>query len=340
MTITRRGFVAGSMAVVVTRQATARPGDPCAAWTRWKRLFLASEGRVIDTDNGGISHSEGQAYGMVLATAHDDRPAFGRLWRWTRQTLRRPDGLFAWKYQPTSTGGHVADVNNATDGDLMIAWALVRAAERWEMPDLVQEALAVASAITRHLVFHEPYGPVLRPGLSGFQFPDRRIVNLSYWVWPALDAIAGVTQDGIWTRIGASGLALLRRARFGPGLPPDWLDLVGGPQVATDYSSRFGYDAVRVPLYLVWGGRDTSERLAPFVRHWSRDPIPAWTDLKTGQKGGVPAPTGLAAVAELVRARAARRPARFPCLTEREGYYSGTLLLLAQLAEQEAKFPA
>ncbi|SOD98535.1 glycosyl hydrolase family 8, partial [Caenispirillum bisanense] len=196
------------------------------------------------------------------------------------------------------------------------------------------------SAIARLLIVEEPFGLVLRPGLSGFQFPDRRIANLSYWVWPALDALASLTQDGIWSRLGGSGLDLLRNARFGPDLPPDWLDLTRGLSIATDYSSRFGYDAIRIPLYLVWGGRETDVLLAPFVRHWSRDPIPAWTDLIGGGEGGAPAPTGMAAVAELVRARFEGRPAQFPCLTERDGYYSGTLLLLARLAEKEATDPA
>jgi len=41
----------------------------------------------------GISHSEGQGYGMLLAVAADDRPTFDLLWGWTRaQLMLRNDG--------------------------------------------------------------------------------------------------------------------------------------------------------------------------------------------------------------------------------------------------------
>ncbi|SOE01966.1 glycosyl hydrolase family 8, partial [Caenispirillum bisanense] len=174
MDITRRRFVLTSMTMLAAPKH-AWSGEPCADWDLWKRMFLLPDGRVVDTDNGGITHSEGQAYGMILATAFDDQATFELVWRWTRQTLRREDALFAWKYLSTATSGAVAEWNNAADADLMIAWALLRAAERWARHDLAEEAKTVASAIARLLIVEEPFGLVLRPGLSGFQFPDRRI---------------------------------------------------------------------------------------------------------------------------------------------------------------------
>jgi hypothetical protein len=46
------------------------------AWRSYKRRFLSDQGRVIDTANGGISHSEGQGYGMLLAVAASDHETF------------------------------------------------------------------------------------------------------------------------------------------------------------------------------------------------------------------------------------------------------------------------
>ncbi len=75
---------------------------------------------VIDDGNDGISHSEGQAYGLLLAQALGDRDAFRRIEGWTQSKLAiRPDGLMAWKWQADG----VADLRNATDGDILRAWA-------------------------------------------------------------------------------------------------------------------------------------------------------------------------------------------------------------------------
>ena len=42
--------------------------DP-EAWRAYKAHFVTEAGRVVDTANKGISHSEGQGYGMLLAVA-------------------------------------------------------------------------------------------------------------------------------------------------------------------------------------------------------------------------------------------------------------------------------
>jgi endoglucanase len=95
-----------------------------AAWRDYKSRFISEQGRVIDTANGGISHSEGQGYGMLLAVAADDRAGFDALWGWTRANLMvRDDELIAWRWEPDKRPA-VADMNDAADGDLLVAWAL------------------------------------------------------------------------------------------------------------------------------------------------------------------------------------------------------------------------
>ena len=104
----------------------------CAAdndWDTFKQGFVEADGRVVDTGQARISHSEGQGFAMVFATHYDDRPTFERLWQWTQRNLQvRDDALLAWRWE--SQRG-VTDRNNATDGDLLVAWALVRASEKW-----------------------------------------------------------------------------------------------------------------------------------------------------------------------------------------------------------------
>ena len=91
-------------------------------WQAFVTRFIPAEGRVSDTGNKEISHSEGQGYGMVMATAFDDRAAFDRLWQWSKTNLQvRGDHLFAWKWEPGPA--KATDTNSASDGDILIAWA-------------------------------------------------------------------------------------------------------------------------------------------------------------------------------------------------------------------------
>jgi endo-1,4-beta-D-glucanase Y len=38
-----------------------------AEWSSYKESFVTEDGRVVDTANNGISHSESQGYGLILA---------------------------------------------------------------------------------------------------------------------------------------------------------------------------------------------------------------------------------------------------------------------------------
>ncbi|WP_239514610.1 glycosyl hydrolase family 8, partial [Klebsiella pneumoniae] len=73
-------------------------------------------------------------YGMLLAVAAGARAAFERIWGWTRANLMvRSAALAAWRWAPDHRPG-VSDMNNATDGDILVAWALTEAAEAWGEP--------------------------------------------------------------------------------------------------------------------------------------------------------------------------------------------------------------
>lgn len=113
--------------------------DGLRDWECFRERFIAPEGRVVDSGNQGISHSEGQGVGMLAAAQFNDRVTFDRLSSWTRRTLRRSsDHLHSWRYRPEAEIP-VDDPNNATDGDLLIAFALLRGADRWDDPTLRAE---------------------------------------------------------------------------------------------------------------------------------------------------------------------------------------------------------
>src|SRR5450432_3381739 len=76
----------------------------CAADTDWevfKRDFIEADGRVVDTGQGRISHSEGQGFAMLFAVRYGDRAAFDQAWQWTQRNLQvRDDALMAWRWDP------------------------------------------------------------------------------------------------------------------------------------------------------------------------------------------------------------------------------------------------
>lgn len=306
-------------------------------WQLYRNRFVTADGRVRDTANGGISHSEGQGYAMLLAVAHGDPVTFARLWRWTRDHLQvRADHLFAWKWDPAT--GDTPDPNSATDGDLLIALALARAADRWGLPEHRAAARAIARDVLGQAVRRVGQWTVLLPGPDGFVHDQVVTVNLSYWMFPALHELASVAPSPLWQRLTASGIALLRAARFGVWhLPPDWLALDQPLRPAPRHPAVFGYNAVRVPLHLVWSGLADPELLRPHLDfaddHDGRPP--ATIDLVDDTPGAEPASAGVLAILALTRWAVDGTPPRWPRLDVAADYYSASLLMLSKLAHLE-----
>ncbi len=313
-----------------------------ALWKAYAARFVTPEGRVVDDVNGGISHSESQGYGLILALAADDRDAFRRIWTWTRANLfLRRDGLASWKWQP-GPAPNVRDPNNATDGDVLIAWALIVAGDAWNEAAYATAGRRIARAVWDETVVSTRLGPVMLPAVDGFRAKDRRdgpVVNPSYWVFPALADFARAVPDRDWPRLSEAGRGLLAATRNGrTGLPPEWVSLAGdGVATAEGFPATFGYNALRVPLYLAMTAGEKREGLAPFMARWSAEgtkkPKLAVVDLETGRDLEPFADPGYRAIAALVAC--GLEGTRFPealRTAEVDHYYPATLRALALVA--------
>ena len=341
-----RIFAAFCLAVLITalpRPAPAQVGGASLTdeWLIYRDRFISADGRVLDTGNKGVSHTEGQGWAMLFAENFGDRSTFDRIWNWTRDRLRRPDdGLFSWRWDPNAKNP-VADTNNATDGDMLIAWALALAAQRWHTPAYADEARRTVAEIREKLIERVGGGLVLLPGRDGFTRKDGTVVvNPSYYVYPALAAFPRVDPSPQWERLRADGLKLLAKARFGKwGLTSDWVtvDKAGAVAPFAQLPPRFGYDAIRIPLYLIWGRAATDRQLAAEMRFWdgfADKPVPAWVDVTSGAVAPFAAPSGFQAVIDLVRARLRDKPTTPPQIGDKDDYYSASLILLAGLARR------
>ncbi|HXA20939.1 MAG TPA: glycosyl hydrolase family 8 [Acetobacteraceae bacterium] len=324
--------------------APARADAPDdAEWTSFKTRFVKDDGRVIDNANGGVSHSEGQGWGLFFAVAFDDRATFDRIHEWTRQALRRPnDSLHAWRFVPTDRPS-VRDLNNATDGDIFIATALSRAGRQWAQPAHLHAAAAITRDILSLLVRPTGSRIVLLPAVQGFETKAAIVVNPSYYVFPMIAELARLVPSAQWDRVQNDGRALIELGRFGKWeLPSDWLRInkTGAAlSPAPGWPPRFGFDAIRVPLWYTWQGLPIEAPQRAMDRYWSAfpdDTFPAWVNLETDQTAPNRAPLGMVAVAQLTRAAMGlRAKPDLPAVADAAMYYDAALILLSRLAWQE-----
>jgi endo-1,4-beta-D-glucanase Y len=257
-----------AVAGCTTTVAVEAPLDPVAAATAAGRAFLDTyvepDGRVVRRDEGGDTVSEGQAYALLIAVALGDRQRFEEVWTWTREHLRRPDGLLSWRW----AGGAVTDPNSAADADLDTARALVLAGERFADPELTAAGHELAEAVldgetvrvgTSLLETASPAPPagtaiegsglVLTAGSWSLTTPAS--VNPSYFS-PRAEALLGTaTGDSRWAELTRTQRALAWQL-VGTGLlPPDWAAVgtagaaTPGPD-PTGRPPRFGLDAARL----------------------------------------------------------------------------------------------
>jgi endoglucanase len=250
---------------------------PSADWEAYRSRFVEDSGRVIDNVNGNISHSEGQGYGLLLALAANDRMSFEKIWSFTfTELLIRDDGLASWKWDPAAKP-RVSDRNNATDGDILIAYALAKAGTAWKEPRYTNAAQKLAQAIGKHTFGREGSSVFLLPAAEGFAAGERAdgpVVNLSYWVFEAFPVLATLAPEYEWQRIWREGVTLLQQATSGRvRLPADWISIQSRMQTkpAEGFPPEFGYNSLRIPLYLLRAGMTDLEWLRALKQRWSAE---------------------------------------------------------------------
>ncbi len=324
--------------------ATAAPGPiagtlgEAALWAKYKTLFVKGDGRVIDNANGNISHSEGQGFAMIIAVGANDPATFAKLWGFAKNNLAvRKDSLFAWKWTPGVFGGKVTDSNNATDGDILIAWALLEAHQAG-FGDYRAEAFKILADV-KPLILPAPYGPIVMPAAQGFDAKAQGsiVINLSYWVFPAFKRLADLTGDTSWLELFDSGEALIAAASQNKGgLPADWTALQGRKATtAKNFANDFSYNAVRIPLYLAWANPG-SPSLRQFQANWVGRKALSQVDVTNGRATGTFADVGYRAIA--ATADCAVSSKRFPSSLKGNLdplYYPASLHLLSIMAVKQ-----
>jgi len=332
-----------SLLICLLAPAVCRPAE-AADWAAYQRAFVAPDGRVRDPNQNAASHSEGQGYGLLLAWLNDDRPAFDRILKWTADNLQvRRDALLAWSWGRRPNGAwNVIDYNNASDGDILVAYALLKAAQRWDHPPYREAGQRIVRDIRGHLALTVDGYHLIAPAYFGFNSENGQSFNMGYLVLPAFDEFARVDDEAFWRRVLMDSRSLLEKCAFSRfKLPADWVAL-GSHQTKVDQarSPFFGYEAIRVPLYLAWhGDRQRLEAFSDYL-HFVEGAgyLPRRVNLIDEAVAADEAPAGFYAVMGVCAEKLGRQAlarhlfqkAAEKIAQESEDYFSNTLFLLAR----------
>ena len=269
-------------------------------WQEFKRVFVSPDGRIIDYKNNQISHSEGQGYGLLVAQYLGEREDFDLILNWSNTNLltKPGNGLRAWSWgkRPDGSWG-ILDENNASDGDILHAWALFMAGEKWPDSTYKQQAFVILNSIRKDLI----YNGYLLPGRKGF-FTDHGVkLNLSYYIFSAFNEFArqDVKNQGLWKKLADNGHRLLLESITPEsGLPPDWLNLLPSGKMIPPYNSLFGYEAIRIPIYVAWENDPAKlEIFRPYIlKTAAAGQLPEFVNLNNGTFANTEASAGHYAV--------------------------------------------
>jgi endoglucanase len=314
-------------------------------WDAWKSSFLTAEGRVVDTlQKNGASHTEGQGYGMYLATVFRDGPAFASMYQWTERHLAvRPDALLAWRWLP-GEANPVPDRNNASDGDLFIAWALVRGASAFDNRGYLTRATEIAQDLATNCVVPMPGASdktVFLPASVGFSHATHITINPSYYMPLAMREVAAATGVSMLAVCAQHGEVLLQDLAA-DGLVPDWVDIADGRATASaTMSPNTGYEALRVPLFLIWSRLPQHNAVRRMAAVYERTVqpgvgVPTVIEPISGVVLETSGDLGYQALAGLTLCSARNTiGATIPPFSAAQPYYPATLQLFAMVAANE-----
>lgn len=301
-------------------------------YRRWSASYLR-DGRIIDWHQNGVSHSEGQGYGLLLSQAAGDRMSFEKIEGWTQAHLAtRHDHLMGWKWEPAAGP---ADWRNATDGDLFRAWALLRAERDSGWAGYRQQAIQIARDVARLCLAADPRAAdewLLLPGAEARHGKDRVLVNPSYLMSRALRELGQEADEPRLVQAADHGETLLVELATA-GFMPNWVDVSAtGFLAPQEHEMAWGYDALRVPLYLAWSDRRDHPAVQLALHLLQDAATPGHVVVAASPTGQIRAQSNMPGFLAVAAAAECRPLTSF---TTGRDYYSDTLLLLAEVALKE-----
>lgn len=219
----------------------------------YKQDYMSNAGRIMDSQRGYATTSEGQAYMLLMCLVMDDKETFDLVYNWTKNNLRRSDGLFSWLWGKSKNGEYkTLDYNSASDADIDIAFSLIAASKIWKQDSYLKEAVPIIQSIWNNETRRVGDHLVLMPGAKQVAF-EKIEVNPSYFAPNAFRLFQKYDDQHDWNELIDSSYYYLYAimAKTKTGLPPNWFIIKNdekGEEIILENSKRsdFSYDAIRV----------------------------------------------------------------------------------------------
>lgn len=231
----------------------------------YKKDYATQEGRVVDPSAGNFTTSEGQSYMLVMSLAMNDRKTFDLIYNWTKNNLRRQDGLFAWRWGKNKDGKYeIIDNNSASDADMDIAFCLVLAYEKWKDEKYLKDAIHIIRTIWNKETKYVDGHRVLIPGAAQ-NHSEIIEINPSYFSPYEFRIFQKYDKGHDWNELIDSSYYYLDKvtSMTKTGLPPNWFSIKNGQIIIEDNKrGDFSYDAIRVFLRIYFDYAKTGEKRA------------------------------------------------------------------------------
>jgi endoglucanase len=201
---------------------------------------------------------------MFFAVSYGDYKTFLLIRDWLNKNIElNKNDLYGWKWGKRADGSWgMLDLNNATDGDMWIAYSMLLAYEKWSDEAILRDAKKLIEAIKKYTIIKVAGKNLLLPSQFGFVKEDHIKLNPSYTIPFIFDKFAIYDHDEVWKALVFDSIDMFRGSAVGNlKIHPDWikLDLVTLKYDYFENESIFGFDSIRTPLFLAYQYRLTGE---------------------------------------------------------------------------------
>lgn len=249
-------------------------------YRQWSEHFVVKDGkeayvRTTNSDKKTVVLSEAQSYGMLITVEAASKGLasqedFDRLYRYYKNHRLDDTQLMSWKQIINKEKVTVED-QNATDGDLYIAYALIQASNQW--PKQAKEYQKQAKAILEDILkynFNEDTGVLTVGNWANQDSEFYNLMRTSDTLPHYFQVFYQLSGNGQWLKIKDEMLKRLDQisSHHETGLLPDfvWADEEGtriaDPKtIESKYDGAYSYNACRLPYNLAQSQDKTSQKL-------------------------------------------------------------------------------
>lgn len=164
------------------------------SWEVYKSKYLKEYSYIVDPYNNNRVTSESQGYGLLIAIINNDKKTFDSIYNWSKKNIQRTDYLFSWHWE-----GTVRDKNNASDGDLIIAYSLLKAYQKWKDEYYLREFEMLNRSLKRlivNVVIGRDIYALFLPAIYGFSNEKYEItIYPSYYIEFILKDLSRIDKD-------------------------------------------------------------------------------------------------------------------------------------------------